>query len=91
MNNSREMDHPMGRMCCGPWSGRSRAGFRLRMGTMLLLIGLIWLGMRVGWIDFTWLYAVPIWPLIVIMIGACMIYRGLRKRKAVESESDKEV
>jgi ABC-type nickel/cobalt efflux system permease component RcnA len=76
----------MGYMCCGPWFRRGQAGFHLKIGILLILIGSMWYGARMGWFDFTWFYRVPFWPAVVIIVGAWMVYRGLRTRRTVKSE-----
>jgi F0F1-type ATP synthase assembly protein I len=90
MTDDREMHKGMGYTCCAPWSGHNHARFRLKVGVLLLLIGFVWYGMRVGWFEVTWFRAIPIGPAIVILIGVCMIYRGLRRRKPFKAENDKE-
>lgn len=91
MTSDRETYKDMGYACCGPWLGRNRAKFRIRIGILLLLIGFIWYGARLGWVDFTWLYTIHFWPVAVMIIGAWLIYRGLWTRRIVKSEDYKEV
>ena len=91
MTASRETYRDMGYTCCGHWFSRNHQGFRIRIGILLLLIGLIWYGARIGWVDFTWLYRIHFWPVVVMIIGAWLIYRGLWTRRIVKSENDKEV
>ena len=91
MTASRETYRDMGYTCCGHWFSRNHQGFRIRIGILLLLIGLIWYGARIGWVDFTWLYRIHFWPVVVMIIGAWLIYRGLWTRRTVKSENDKEV
>ena len=43
---------------------------------MLVTIGLIWLGARIGLLDFPWLQAVYFWPAVLILLGAWMVYKG---------------
>jgi hypothetical protein len=90
MTVDREAYRGMGSLCCGPWFARSHSGFRLKIGTLLLLIGLMWFGARMGWFDFTGFPTIPFWPAVIMMIGAWMIYRGWRMRRAVEAKNDKE-
>lgn len=84
MTDGREMYKGMGYTCCGPWSGHNHARFRLKVGVLLLLIGLVWYGVRAGWFEFIWFHAIPIGPVVVIMIGFCMIYRGLKSKKVAQ-------
>jgi len=91
MTASRETYRDMGYTCCGHWFSRNHQGFRIRIGILLLLIGLIWYGARIGWVDFTWFYRIHFWPVVVMIIGALLIYRGLWTRRTVKSENGKEV
>jgi len=91
MTASRETYRDMGYTCCGHWFSRNHQGFRIRIGILPLLIGLIWYGARIGWVDFTWFYRIHFWPVVVMIIGALLIYRGLWTRRTVKSENDKEV
>ncbi len=77
-------------MCCGPWHRRSHPGFRLRIGILLVLIGSIWYGARMGWLDFAGFHAFPFWPAFVILIGAWMVYRGLSSRSTAGAKNRKE-
>ncbi len=86
----RETYKDMCYACCGPWFGHDKSGFRIRIGILLLLTGLIWYGTRVGWIDFAWLRTIHFWPLVVIMIGAWLIYRGLSTRRTTKPVNDRE-
>jgi ABC-type polysaccharide/polyol phosphate export permease len=81
----------MRRMCCGPWLRHSHTGFRFTIGILLILIGFLWFGARMGWVDLTWIHAVPFWPVIVIAVGICLVYRGLTTKKVFRSENHREV
>jgi len=91
MTASRETYRDMGYTCCDHWFSRNHAKFRIRIGIFLFLIGLMWYGARIGWVDFTWLYRIHFWPVVVMIIGAWLIYRGLWTRRTVKSENGKEV
>ena len=43
---------------------------------MLVTIGLIWFGARMGLLEFSWLQAVYFWPAVLILLGAWMVYKG---------------
>jgi hypothetical protein len=51
------------------------------IGLMMILIGLVWFGARLGWLDFSWFRIVPLGPLILIMIGLWVVYRGVMPKK----------
>ena len=91
MTADRETYRDMGYACCGHWFGRNHAKIRIRIGILLLLIGLIWYGARMGWVNLTWFYTIHFWPVVVMIMGAWLIYRGLWTRRIVKSENDKEV
>ena len=48
---------------------------------MLVTIGLIWFGARMGLLEFSWLQAVYFWPVVVILLGVWMVYKGFRQGK----------
>lgn len=81
----------VGYMCCTPWTHHSYKGFRLTIGILMILLGFIWFGIRMGWIDVSWLQGIPFWPLIGIIVGICMVYRGLTTKKVIDSKNLKEV
>ena len=43
------------------------------------------------WLDFTLIYTVPFWPVIVIVMGFWMVYRGFMTKGMVCSKNHKEV
>lgn len=57
----------------------------------MILLGVIWFGVRMGWFDFTLIRMVPFGPLIVIIIGVCMVYRVYMKKRIVSSKNHEEV
>ena len=76
-----EKDHRHeGPMRCGPWMRHGRFESRLRIGILLIIIGAMWLGARMGLLDLTWLHTVPFWPLVIILCGVWMVYEGLSRR-----------
>jgi hypothetical protein len=79
----------MGFTCCGPLASHDHTGSRLTIGTILILVGFIWFGASMEWIDLTWIRRVPFWPVIVIVIGVSMVYRGFETKKERGLESRK--
>lgn len=76
-----------GFFCCGPWLHRSHPSKKKKMGLLLIMIGLVWLGARIGLLDLTWLHAIPFWPAVLILVGAWLVYNGLmRERPRAEKE-----
>jgi hypothetical protein len=82
MSAGQESKKNFGSMCCGPWVRHSHPASRMKTGLLLIAIGLIWLGARVGLLDLSWMHAVPFWPTAFILFGAWLLYNGLRGEKA---------
>lgn len=89
MSTIQESRKNFGFMCCGPWVHRRRPGSKTKTGLLLVAIGLIWLGATKGWIDLSWMHAVPFWPAAFILFGAWLVYHGLMGEKP-GNHSDKE-
>jgi uncharacterized membrane protein len=81
MSAGQESTNNFGSICCGPWVHRSHPASKMKFGLLLVAIGLIWLGARVGLLDLSWLHAVPFWPTAFILFGAWLVYNGLRREK----------
>lgn len=81
MPSSQEALKNIGNMCCGPWAHQRNPARKKKIGILLVIIGLIWLGTRVGLLDLSWLHVVPIWPALLILLGVRMVYKGLRQGK----------
>jgi putative Mn2+ efflux pump MntP len=62
----------------------------MKIGILLVTIGLIWLGARLGLLDFSWLQAVHFWPAGFILLGVWMVYKGFRqgKPKTIDSKTE---
>jgi hypothetical protein len=80
MMADKEAYKSMGFACCRPWFGRNHAMPRLGIGIFLVLIGFRWFGSRMGWIDLAPFHPGLFWPVVVILIGVWLCYRGLRQR-----------
>jgi hypothetical protein len=91
MKVNEEGSKGRGYLCCGPWMRQDHSGFRLTIGILLILIGFIWFGARMEWFDLTWIHTIPFWPVIVIVMGICIVHRGLTTKKVNNSENHKEV
>mgnify|MGYP000856175569 CR=1 FL=1 len=73
-----------GHLCCGPWGHRGNPAAKLGIGLLLISLGLLWLGARAGIFDFSWLQSVYFWPVMVVLCGACMVYKGLRRDPVIK-------
>jgi len=81
MSISQEASKNIGNMCCGPWTYHRNPARKMKVGILLVTIGLIWLGARLGLLDFSWLQAVHFWPAVFILLGVWMVYKGFRQGK----------
>ena len=81
MTVDRESHEHEGPMCCRPWMRHSHPASRLRMGILLIVIGGFWLSIKTGLLDFAWLRLVPIWPLVLILIGLWMSFEGSKRHE----------
>jgi uncharacterized membrane protein len=77
-------------MCCGPWTHQRNPARKKKIGILLVTIGLIWLGARLGLLDFSWLKAVHFCPAVFILLGVWMFYKGFRqgKPKTIDSKTE---
>jgi uncharacterized membrane protein len=78
---SQEASKNIGNMCCGPWTHQRNPARKKKIGILLVIIGLIWLGARVGLLDLSWLQVDPFWPAVFILLGVWMVYKGFRQGK----------
>jgi len=80
MSVGQELYKNIGPMCCRSGVHHRHPASKMKIGFLLVAIGLIWLGARVGFIDLSWLHAVPFWPAAFILFGAWLVYNELRAR-----------
>jgi len=78
---SEEASKNIGNMCCGPWTHKRNPARKKKIGILLVTIGLIWLGARLGLLNFSWLQTVPFWPVALILLGVWMVYKGFIQGK----------
>ena len=90
MSISHEASKNIGNMCCGPWTHQRNPARKKKIGILLVTTGLIWLGARLGLLDFSWLQAVHFWPTVFILLGVWMVYKGLRqgKTRIIDSKTE---
>ena len=81
MSMSQEASKNFGNLCCGPWTHHRNPARKMKVGILLVIIGLIWLGAKAGLLDFSWLQTVHFWPAVVILLGVWMVCKGFMQRK----------
>lgn len=81
MSVDQESYKNFGSMCCRRWVHHRHPASKTKTGFLLVAIGLLWLGARVGLLDLSWLHAVPFWPTAFILFGAWLVYNGLMEEK----------
>ncbi|MCX5855392.1 MAG: DUF5668 domain-containing protein [Deltaproteobacteria bacterium] len=86
MSVNQEGYRSFGHMCCGLWDHRRNPAAKLKIGILLIVIGLLWLGARGGIFDFAWLQTVYFWPMMVVLLGACMAYKGLKRKHVIKEQ-----
>ncbi len=89
MSVSQETYKNVGQMCCRPWSHHRHHAFKKQIGMVLIIIGVIWLGARLGLLDFSWLHGVYFWPAAFILLGAWLVYRGIMRGKTRINDKEK--
>lgn len=74
-NEANEYKHSL----CRSWPfGRNS---RIGLGALLVIIGLIWLGARTGYIPVEWFHSEFFWPAVVILIGVWIVVKSIIRRK----------
>ena len=86
MSVSQEGYRSFGHMCCGLWDHRRNPAAKLKIGILLIAIGLLWLGAKGGMFDFTWLQTVYFWPMMIVLLGVCLVYRGLKRKQVIKKQ-----
>jgi hypothetical protein len=90
MSMSQAAPKNVGNLCCSPWMHRRNPGQKMKIGILLVVIGLLWLGARAGLLDFSWLKAIYFWPTAFILLGAWMVYQGVHPGERQEQLTGKQ-
>jgi putative Mn2+ efflux pump MntP len=90
MSVSQEGYRSFGHMCCGLWDHRRNPAAKLKIGILLIAIGLIWLGAKAELLDFSWFQGIHFWPAVVILLGVWMVCKGFmqRKTRTIDKKTD---
>jgi hypothetical protein len=81
MSMSQVASKNFGNLCCGPWTHHRNPARKMKVGILLVTIGLIWLGAKAGLLDFSWFQGIHFWPAVVILLGVWMVCKGFMQRK----------
>lgn len=54
---------------------------RLRFGVLLVIVGLVWFGARMGFLPVEWFHSELFWPGVVVMVGSWIVFKSLIRRK----------
>ena len=68
-------------LCCGHRTHKRNPARKMKIGILLVTIGLIWLWARLGLLNFSWLPTVHFWPAAFILLGVWMVYKGFMQGK----------
>ena len=79
MSISQGESKNFGNLCCRSWTHQRNPARKKKIGILLVTIGLIWLGASVGMLDFSWLQAIHFWPVVLILLGVWMVYKGFMR------------
>ena len=88
MSAEQESTKHFGSMCCGPWGHQRHPASKMKIGFLLIAIGLLWLGASVGLLDLSWLRAIPFWPTVFILFGAWLVCKGLMGNKPSANKTE---
>lgn len=64
---------------CRSWCSRGNSG--VRFGVLLVVIGLVWLGARMGFLPVEWFHSELFWPGVFVFFGFGIILKALIRRK----------
>lgn len=53
----------------------------VRFGILLVIIGLVWLGARMGFLPVEWFHSEFFWPAVLVIFGSWIVLKSLIRRK----------
>jgi len=85
MSVSKESNN-VGNMCCATWGHHRHPEAKLSIGILFIAIGILWLGVKAGLLNFSWLHTIYFWPTLFVLIGAWMVYKGLKHLRVIKQQ-----
>jgi hypothetical protein len=64
---------------CKSWCANRNSS--IRFGVLLVIIGLIWLGAKAGFLPVEWFHSELFWPSVVIFFGSWITLKNIIRRK----------
>jgi len=64
---------------CSSWRSSKNCG--IRFGIMMVIFGLIWLGVRMGFLPVEWFHSELFWPMMVVLAGSWIIVKSVIRRQ----------
>ncbi len=86
MSASKESNSSVGNMCCGTWVHHRHPATKFRIGILLIVIGILWLGAKAGLLNFGWVHTIYFWPTLFVLIGGWMVYKGLKRLRVIKQQ-----
>ena len=76
-----------GNLCFRGWTHHCGPG-KKKIGIMVVAIGVIWLGARLGLVDISWMRWIYFWPMVLIVFGFWLIYKGSNRRMQITKDNE---
>jgi hypothetical protein len=64
---------------CKSWCANRNSS--IRFGVLLVIIGLIWLGAKTGFLPVEWFHSELFWPSVVIFFGSWITLKNIIRKK----------
>jgi hypothetical protein len=80
-NQTRTQRHSVD--CCECPDVCNNRTVALRLGALLVAVGLVWLAITIGWIPNGWYHSGFFWPVVIILVGLWIVIRGVLGGKGI--------